>query len=119
MFTTSQEVSKRDIHKAHQQAVEDYYTAKATGLPNDRQYTREDFDFIAALYENKVPLDAAIKSFVERKSRKNPTSALKRSKTREEIIDTSPEVQSRSPSPTTSQGLYNRAEDQEKAKQKS
>ena len=86
MFTTSQEVSKRDIHKAHQQAVEDYYTAKATGLPNDRQYTREDFDFIAALYENKVPLDAAIKSFVERKSRKNPTSALKRSKTREEIV---------------------------------
>jgi hypothetical protein len=103
MFKTSPESTKRDIYKSQKQAVEDYYDSKFTGLPNDRRYTKPDLDFIASLFENQIPLDAAIRIFVEHKSRKsNPKSALKRSKTREELIDTSPEIRSRSASPTTS-----------------
>ncbi len=117
MYKTSPESTKRDIHKSQKQSVEDYYDSKFTGVPNDRRYTKPDLDFIASLFENQVPLDAAIKIFLEHKSRKNPKSALKRSKTREEIIDTSPEIRSRSASPTATRGPHSSSSNKEEPKE--
>jgi hypothetical protein len=63
------------------------------------------------LFENFVPLEAAINRFIEYKTRKEPESAFKRSKTREKLIEAGLESPSPPPSSTPTKDLSNQEQE--------